>query len=473
MRVALSAILFTLCGSVLAQDQELLDRIDEALRKESERLRGELLDVVRRELGGEAPAPKTAAALVTADLLRKHVTYLASDELEGRASGYPGNVKAAKYIAGVMKQAGLRAAGDNGTFLQQFKVFGRPTANCVGLLEGSDPNLRTEYLVVGAHFDHLGKVGQRARGRLPVRGADKIWNGADDNASGTSTLLGIVRAFAEGGLRPRRSILFIAFSGEEAGLIGSRWYASHPAAPIRNHVFMLNLDMVGRNPHKPIKLFGVGSAAGGVLRRAAERAVEQAGLSADIQDTVKITGGDSDHSSFRQKKVPYSFFFSNFHADYHRPSDHSEKLAYGNMAKVARASVYMLLEIADLEERPVFSGRTAGRLVIPEFLKPARPPRRLGVTVQELDDAELSLLDLPKTQGGLRVDVVHPKTVAESSGVKVGDVVVTLAGKFLPRTGARERLRHVLTHEIRPGREVDLEVLRNSRRVTLKVTWSK
>ncbi|HXX95140.1 MAG TPA: M20/M25/M40 family metallo-hydrolase, partial [Planctomycetota bacterium] len=300
------------------KSEELLRKIDQALEAERERLRGELLDIVRQELKGPAPAPRPRApdrapappappaappapaaagnvekakAAVTTDLLKKHAYFLADDALEGRCAGYPGCNKAADYIAEVMKQAGLAPAGDEGTYFQKFRVKGRETKNCVGILEGTDPDLKKEFVVIGAHYDHVGTSEQDDFGRLGAGSEHSIWNGADDNGSGTTTVLGVLRAFAEGGLRTRRTIVFILFSGEEAGLIGSRYYCNHPAGPISQHVYMLNLDMVGRNPQKPIEVQGVGSAEGAVLQKIVERACEKNGLKAKITPQVTLMGG--------------------------------------------------------------------------------------------------------------------------------------------------------------------------------------
>jgi hypothetical protein len=489
MRRALAlAFLALALPPLAAQDDskaELLRKIDRAIEEQSARLRAELLESVRAELRGQAgaarPAPVPAApagaverakGLVTVDLLKKHASFLASDDLEGRAAGYPGNDKAAEYIAGVMKEAGLKPAGDAGTYFQKFRVAGRDTRNVVGLVEGSDPVLRREYVVAGAHFDHVGTAAQDDFGRLGGRGEDKIWNGADDNGSGTTTLLGIIRAFGEGKLQARRSVVFIAFSGEEAGLIGSRWYTNHPVGAIGQHAFMLNLDMVGRNPTRPIEIHGVGSGEGGAVRKVVEKAVEASGLKATLNDGVKLVGGDSDHSSFRDKKIPYAFFFSGFHADYHRPSDHPEKLAYENMVKVAHASIHILLGMGDLEERPKFVAQAGPRLNLPDFADPsAPPPRRMGVTVQELDDTECDQLKLEKAQGGLRVDAVQAGGPADQAGVKAGDVILGVAGVTLPRGGTRDRLRQVLSDVVKPGKEVEVVVLRKGDKIGLKANW--
>ena len=475
------------------KNDELLRKIDQALQAERERLRAELLDAVRQELKGAPAAPATAPkraapdrpapppaagsvekakALVTTELLKKHAAFLADDALEGRAAGYPGNDKAAEYIAGVMKEAGLKPAGDEGTWFQKFRVKGRETRNVVGLLEGTDVDLRKEYVVIGGHYDHVGTADQDDFGRLGSGGEDRIWNGADDNASGTTTVLAVLKAFAEGGLRTRRSVLFMLFSGEEAGLIGSRWYVGHPIAPIAQHVYMLNLDMVGRNPQKPIEVQGVGSAEGGVVQKIVEKATEKNGLKAKITPQVTLMGGDSDHSSFRDKKVPYTFFFSGFHRDYHRPSDTADKLSYDQLQKVAGTAIDILLDVASLEERPKWAGKVPGGLQLPDA-EPAPTPRRLGVTVQELDGAECDALKLEITQGALRVDAVHGGSAAEAAGVKAGDHILAIAGEKLGRAGAREALRAAIADRVKPGKETEILVLRKGERVSLKAKWTE
>ena len=163
MKIWIGVLLLMVGGSVgVAQDEdELLRRVREAVEKESERLREDLMELLRRELAEARPVPKVSAtvaaatAAITEEMLRKDVTYLASDELMGRASGTAGNRKATEYIAAVMKKAGLKPVGDDGTYFQKFRVGGRDTRNCLGLLEGSDPQLKEEILVIGGHHDHV------------------------------------------------------------------------------------------------------------------------------------------------------------------------------------------------------------------------------------------------------------------------------------------------------------------------------
>src|SRR6266850_323319 len=215
---------------------------------------------------------------ITPELLRGYLTYLASDELEGRCAGFPGNDKATEFIAARFRDGGLEPAGDAGadgrpTFYQHFKIRRGEltTRNCAGLLKGSE--LPGEIVVLGAHHDHVGRRGQHRAGKLGEwTKEDEIWNGADDNGSGTTALLGVVRAFAASGVRPRRSILFLTFSAEEWGLLGSRHYCDHPLIPLDKTVAMFNMDMVGRtDTENAANAYGLGTAAGGIFRDIVKR----------------------------------------------------------------------------------------------------------------------------------------------------------------------------------------------------------
>lgn len=450
-------------------------RVEAVLEEELARLRASLVATVRQELerarGGQE---LKGLDLITEDLLKKHAGYLASDELQGRQAGYEGNNKASEYIAGVMKKAGLAPVGDKDdkdspTYFQAFKVARKPTRNCVGLLAGSDPKLKDEILVVGAHFDHLGKnddqgpPGQRGGG---PRGDDDIWNGADDNGSGTTTLLGLIKAFGEGGLKPKRSILFIAFSGEEAGLVGSFHYVAHPIVPIARHVFMLNLDMVGRNPDKPVKIDGVGSAEGPRLRKTVEEAAAATGLKASVNDAVTVMGGDSDHTPFRRAGVPFVFFFSGFHPDYHRVTDHADKLAYENMVKVGKTAGKILMSLADADEtlasRPLDFPRGGG----------GQARRTLGIQGKPVEDDDRASSGLGKEEGGVMVDQVGDNTVAAAAGLEDGDIIVKMDGKPLAIGSEMENLRELIA-KAAAGKEIEILVIRGKDRKTLKAKWEK
>jgi hypothetical protein len=231
--------------------------------------------------------------------------------------------------------------------------------NVVAVLPGSDPDLAGEAVVVGAHYDHVGVEGEDGPsfyGQIggPV-GGDRIHNGADDNASGTAALLEVARAFAESGLRPRRSVIFVAFAGEELGLLGSQHYVAHPAIPMAKTVAMVNLDMVGRNA--PGELF-VGGKPDAALSAALDDANGVIGFkTAPITD--RATAGASDHASFEAAKVPTLFFFSGDHADYHRVTDEAARIDGAKIARVARLALLTAAGAADAV-RPGERAPTAG-----------------------------------------------------------------------------------------------------------------
>jgi len=484
--IAVAALAATLLSPAWARnpaqdaDEAVRRRVANVLAEELARLRASLVETVRRELARESGSGSGSASLdaalklVTEDLLKKHANFLASDALEGRQAGYDGGDKAGVYIADVMKSSGLSPVGDkdakgNPTYFQAFKIRDRVTRNCLGLLEGSDPDLRKEYVVLGAHYDHLGtadQAGPPGQRMDRPRDGDKIWNGADDNGSGTTTLLALAKAFGEGGLKPKRSILFIAFSGEEEGLLGSFHYVEHPIAPMGRHIFMLNLDMVGRNPDKPIKIDGVGSAEGPRLRKVCEDAAAAAGLNAVVNDRVTVFGGDSDHTPFRDKGVPFIFFFSGFHPDYHKVTDHADRLAYPNMVRVAGAAGRILMALADSGDSLTYRKLEFGPMV------PARPRHSLGIRGAEVEDDKREALGLKEGEGGVRVERVNDKSVGALAGLQVGDVILRLDGKTLKAGAELDTLRTIL-EAVKPGEDVEIVIFRDGGKSTLKAKWDK
>jgi hypothetical protein len=474
--MAALVLVFVAAGAAAQESAESAARrrAEKALAEELVRLRAAVLETIRQEMGVAPAATATGLALITEDLLKKHATYLASDELEGRQAGYEGNVKAAEYIAGVMKESGLAPVGDLGTdgkptYFQEFQLGKLSTRNVLGFLEGSDAELKKDILVLGAHFDHLGtgdNPGPPMQRSGRAREGDKIWNGADDNGSGTSTLLAVIKALGTGGAKPKRSILFLAFSGEEGGLIGSRFYVNHPIAPIGRHIFMLNLDMVGRNSDAPIKIEGVGSASGTLLRKTVESAVADTGLRAVVNDEVTVSGGDSDHTPFRMKGVPFTFFFSGLHADYHKVTDHAEKLAYDNMVRVGRTAAQVLLALANspetLASRKLEFGKSA----------PVVKKRTLGLELEDLAEGERGKLGLEGTDSGLLVKVVRAGSVAAAAGLRIDDVLVGVNGKPLAEGKEVETLRTVLDG-VKPGTDVPIDVIRDGARRTLQGRWTE
>jgi len=257
--------------------------------------------------------------------------------------------------AGALRRATARTVerldGVALTLRPRFHVISRITApNTVGVLEGSDPALRGEYVLFSAHMDH---VGVTAGGRCPARGGDSICNGADDDASGTVAVIELAEAFAQLQPRPRRSMIFLTVSGEERGLWGSSFFADHPPVPMSQVVANVNLDMVGRNWTDTIVVIGrQHSDLGATLER-----VNQAHPELNMRAIDDIWPGEnfyrrSDHYNFAVKGVPILFFFNGTHQDYHQVSDHPGKIDADKEARLAQLVFYLGYDIAQSAERP-------------------------------------------------------------------------------------------------------------------------
>jgi len=213
----------------------------------------------------------------------------------------------------------------------------QPTANVVGFIEGSDPVLRDEVLVVGAHYDHVGTLSGGKEGE------DVIFNGADDNASGTAGVMAIAKAFAAAKKKPLRSVLFVLFTGEEKGLYGSRYYVKQPLMPLEKTVAMINLDMIGRAKGDTVQAIGAGRSK--ALLEALNEANKQTGLK--LSNVEELDFGGSDHAPFLGKNIPVVFFFTGIHEDYHQVSDEVEKIRADKAAQVARLAFILAWNTAN------------------------------------------------------------------------------------------------------------------------------
>jgi hypothetical protein len=301
-----------------------------------------------------------AAHDVVPDRYLEHVRFLASDELQGRGNGTEGLERAAEYIAGQFARAGLKPGGDGGSYFQTFDLpAGRqdPGAtlttarNVVGLVPGSGGS--DEAVIVGAHYDHLG-TGRHGSRAPDARG--EVHNGADDNASGTAALLEIARLAAAGAEAPlARALVFVAFAGEEIGLLGSRRYVERPPVPLDRTIAMINLDMIGR-PDGRLLLSGLEHAPS--LEADLRAAREAAGSRLRIERFREGgSAGSSDDASFSRRRIPAIAFFSGFHADYHRPTDDWEKLDLDGAVEVTRLAWAFTRQIAARAGRPAFEPR--------------------------------------------------------------------------------------------------------------------
>ena len=228
--------------------------------------------------------------------------------------------------------------------------------NVVGILEGSDPRLKGEYVVLSAHMDHVG-VGR------PVNG-DSIYNGADDDASGTISVVEAAEAFSQLQPRPKRSIIFLTVSGEEKGLWGSAYFADHPPVPIADIVADLNTDMVGRNWKDTIVVIGKEhSDLGATLNRVGAAHPELGMQPIDDIWPQESFYTRSDHYNFARKGVPILFFFNGTHADYHRPSDSVDKIDAEKESRIVKLVFYLGLDVANGAERPKWNPDSYSRIV--------------------------------------------------------------------------------------------------------------
>ena len=237
--------------------------------------------------------------------------------------------------------------------------------NTIGILEGSDPDLKDEFLVFSAHMDHVGQAGAPGSS-CGARAGDDICNGADDNASGTVAILEVAQAFAQLEPRPRRSIIFVAVSGEERGMWGSEYFSTHPPVPVGQMVADLNVDMVGRNWTDTISVIGKEhSDLGETLHRVADQHPELNMVPVDDQWPDERFYFRSDHIHFARNGVPILFFFNGTHDDYHRPSDGVEKIDADKASRIGKLLLYLGLEIANADERPQWYPESYAEIVRP------------------------------------------------------------------------------------------------------------
>ena len=235
---------------------------------------------------------------------------------------------------------------------------GETAPNVVGMLEGSDPELRHEYVLFSAHMDH---VGTRANAK-----GDSIWNGADDDASGTAGIIELAEAFSRPGARPKRSLLFLAVSGEEKGLWGSDYFATHPPVPLHQVVANLNIDMIGRNWRDTIVAIGrEHSDLGTTLDRVSAEHPELKMRAIDDPWPGENFYSRSDHYNFARRGVPILFFFNGTHKDYHQPSDSPDKIDAEKESRILQLLYYLGHALGDAADRPVWKPESYRKIVDP------------------------------------------------------------------------------------------------------------
>jgi hypothetical protein len=290
-----------------------------------------------------------AKETITSEEQVEMLTYLASDELEGRSSGEKGNQLAAEYIAKEFEEYGL-IKGMGNSYFQEFEVTYKgekiTTSNVVGYFKGNDTTLKNEVIVVGAHFDHIG-LGYYGTQKVENRG--KIHNGADDNASGTVGLLEIADAISRIKDKINRTIVFIAFSAEEMGLCGSQYYVNNPIFPLKNTIFMFNFDMIGWLKGKDF-VYSIDTKSS--LIKTIMRKVDD---NYPFKIRFVMIWGGSDHYPFYQENIPTSFLNTDLHKVYQTPDDDGELIDFDGL-KLITTFAYETLCLVDLiPERPIIA----------------------------------------------------------------------------------------------------------------------
>jgi hypothetical protein len=326
------------------------------------------------------------------------------------------------------------------------------TVKTVHNVAGYLPGTGSEYVVVGAHYDHLG-LGEQFSMAPSLAGT--VHPGADDNASGTAGVIELARWFAHQP-RQRRGILFLTFAGEELGLLGSAYFVMHPSFPLEKAVAMINLDMIGRIREGKVYVGGVGTGTN--LRPILDRITPKYGLNLDYSDTTGY--GSSDHVSFTTREVPVLFFFSGLHEDYHRPSDTWDKIDAPGTAKLLELVAEVTGTLRETGERPLFV-----RLAPPSGA--AGPVGSAAGT--ESGPYSGFIPDSGEGTQGVKVAAVQAASPAATAGFQAGDVMLQFDGKAVRDLNGFT----CALHAKRPGDVVTVKVLRQGVQIEAQVVLTK
>jgi hypothetical protein len=386
------------------------------------------------------------------------IRFLSDDRLQGRMTGSVGADSAAAYLARRFSQVGLQPAaggwfqsftvGRDAPAARQAQTGARIGRNVIGILPGRDPVLRNQTIILGAHYDHLGLGGF---GSLDPDSTGTVHNGADDNASGSAALIQVAARLAAS--PPARTVVFIAFSGEELGLMGSAHYVKEPIYPLASTLAMVNLDMVGRLRNGRLIVYGAGSA------KEFPALLDSLNWYAGFDLKAQGDGyGPSDHSSFYAAKRPVLHIFTDLHEDYHRTTDDWQKVNYDGLKRVADFTLGLVTALANRSKPLTFLDMPAhlsNQTATPQVTGPPGYGAYLG-----------TVPDMTGSPGGVRLVGVRAGSPAEKAGLRGDDIITRIGTTDTPDLQAMtDALR---SHK--PGETVEILVRRGATVTTLRAT---
>ncbi len=385
--------------------------------------------------------------------IKKDIEFLSSDKLNGRFPGTKEELLAANYIIKEFRKAGLSPMGTQG-FLQPFpfKTSTNPHAsedqkelkgtahNIIGYLD----NQSDFTIVIGGHFDHLG-LGHSGNS-LDPNPENKIHNGADDNASGTAGVMELARYFSSNGKKEKVNFLFICFSGEEEGLLGSKYFTNNPTIELSKITCMLNMDMIGRlnDSTKRIVLSGIGTSPQfpEVLNKINSKITYKA-------DSAGM--GPSDHASFYLKNIPVLHFYTGTHMDYHKPSDDADKINFTGEVEVIKYIASVANDLSNIPYKMVFTQTKNNNSASSASFK---------VTLGVIPDYAFDGV-------GLRLDGVTEGKPASKAGLKTGDIILSM--NELPIANIQDYMKGLSMFA--KGQTIQLKIKRNKEELLIPVTF--
>ena len=399
---------------------------------------------------------------IRADDLREHITYLASDELQGRESGKEGRHAAANYFAKEWLRLGLEPLSvlpegqekpKTKDYLLPFQVRKLECFNTAGLLPGTDPALADQILVIGGHHDHAGIGGPGAMG-FP----GEIHNGADDNASGSSGVAELAEWFVANPIR--RPILFMTFSAEERGLLGSKAFVEDGPIPTGSMYAMINCDMIGRSVNDYLYVGGLGTSE--EFHPLLDEILKESGMNIEMGDAGEAP---SDNTSFYHGGVPSLFFFTHIHEDYHMPGDDASKINYDAEVRILEL-VRSCAHALDARDHSLNFVTAPGMAMPADFNQKMmthmmaigerqRNRGKLGVTVE--NNGEVT---------GLRISRIRKASAAETGGLHVNDYLLSIANIALK---SKDDLRRALGGKIK-GDVINVSYIRNGEKNSATIT---